>query len=146
VVQEGQGRVLQRANDVFYNKAQVVNRDLSLAVLRQFIRVRAAEHETGKAPKNKRAKAGPHATPHRSPPEAFTPVASVCPCLCLNHSCHRNVYLDGAQVELESELDRERWRQAREAGRGMRRVCTGEEGKGAEAMGSSWSEGPARRG
>jgi hypothetical protein len=44
-----------------------VNRDLSLAVLRQFIKVRAAEHQTGKAPKNKRAKAGPHAAPTPRP-------------------------------------------------------------------------------
>lgn len=31
VLQEGKARILQRENDVFYNKAQVVNRDLSLS-------------------------------------------------------------------------------------------------------------------
>ena len=57
VLQEGKARILQRENDVFYNKAQVVNRDLSLSVMRQFQKVRAAEHaETKRAPKNRRLK------------------------------------------------------------------------------------------
>ena len=36
VVVEGKGKVLQRENEVFYNRPQVVNRDLSLAVIREF--------------------------------------------------------------------------------------------------------------
>ena len=43
VIREGWARALQRAggDDVFYNKPQVVNRDLSLAVIREFQKVRA---------------------------------------------------------------------------------------------------------
>jgi tRNA (guanine26-N2/guanine27-N2)-dimethyltransferase len=36
-VKEGQATILQQGNSVFYNKAQVVNRDVSMAVLRWFI-------------------------------------------------------------------------------------------------------------
>ena len=67
VLQEGKARILQRANDVFYNKAQVVNRDLSISVMRQFQKVRAAEYAASKAPKNKRAKGLLCATPRDSP-------------------------------------------------------------------------------
>jgi len=68
VLQEGKARILTNANDVFYNKAQVVNRDLSLAVIRQFQARRAAEHETERrAPKNKRNKGNLCATPRDSP-------------------------------------------------------------------------------
>lgn len=67
VLQEGKARILQRENDVFYNKAQVVNRDLSLSVMRQFQRTRAREHEAEKrAPKNKRGKGQMCATPRDS--------------------------------------------------------------------------------
>lgn len=76
VLQEGKARILQRENDVFYNKAQVVNRDLSLSVMRQFQRVRAREHEAEKrTPKNKRGKGQMCATPRDSPilPHLMTP-------------------------------------------------------------------------
>jgi len=76
VLQEGKARILQQANDVFYNKAQVVNRDLSLAVMRQFQKCRAKEHETDKrAPKNKRMRGELCATPKDSPilPHLLTP-------------------------------------------------------------------------
>ena len=76
VLQEGKARILQRENDVFYNKAQVVNRDLSLSVMRQFQRVRAREHEADKrTPKNKRGKGQMCATPRDSPilPHLMTP-------------------------------------------------------------------------
>ena len=67
VVTEGKARILQRANEAFYNKAQVVNRDLSLAVIRQFQRARATEHETEKrTPKNRRMKGLMCATPRDS--------------------------------------------------------------------------------
>eukprot|EP00850_Spirogloea_muscicola_P011482 SM000071S21106 [mRNA] locus=s71:391555:399694:+ [translate_table: standard] len=36
VLAEGRARILQHGNDVFYNKAQIVNRDISVAVLRAF--------------------------------------------------------------------------------------------------------------
>ena len=39
-VTEGTATVLQQGNSVFYNKAQVVNRDLSIAVLQWFINER----------------------------------------------------------------------------------------------------------
>ena len=68
VLQEGKARILTQLNDVFYNKAQVVNRDISLAVMRQFQKVRAAEHASDeRAPKNKRNKGNLCATPRDSP-------------------------------------------------------------------------------
>ena len=39
-ISEGKATILQQGNSVFYNKAQVVNRDLSMAVLRWFIEER----------------------------------------------------------------------------------------------------------
>lgn len=76
VLQEGKARILQRENDVFYNKAQVVNRDLSLSVMRQFQKVRAKEHaETKRAPKNRRLKGDMCVTPRDSKilPHLMTP-------------------------------------------------------------------------
>ncbi len=69
VLQEGKARILTQQNDVFYNKAQVVNRDVSLAVMRQFQKIRAEEHDdpTKKPPKNKRNKGNMCATPRDSP-------------------------------------------------------------------------------
>eukprot|EP00897_Mesotaenium_endlicherianum_P008110 jgi/Mesen1/7327/ME000376S06488 len=43
VLKEGEARILQHGNDVFYNKAQIVNRDLSIAALRLFVEKRQAE-------------------------------------------------------------------------------------------------------
>lgn len=37
VFKEGMASILQKGNDVFYNEAQVTNRDLSVAVLRHFL-------------------------------------------------------------------------------------------------------------
>ncbi|XP_057820427.1 tRNA (guanine(26)-N(2))-dimethyltransferase 2 isoform X2 [Cryptomeria japonica] len=37
ILKEGQADILMHGNDVFYNKTQVVNRDLSIAVLRTFV-------------------------------------------------------------------------------------------------------------
>jgi tRNA (guanine26-N2/guanine27-N2)-dimethyltransferase len=77
VLQEGKARILTQLNDVFYNKAQVVNRDISLAVMRQFQKVRAEEHASAdvRAPKNKRNKGNLCATPRDSPilPHLLTP-------------------------------------------------------------------------
>lgn len=43
VLREGEADILLHGNDVFYNKAQIVNRDLSIAVLRKFAAERAEE-------------------------------------------------------------------------------------------------------
>lgn len=37
VMKEGMASILMKGNDVFYNEAQVINRDLSVAVLRHFL-------------------------------------------------------------------------------------------------------------
>ncbi|KAL4184668.1 hypothetical protein AMTRI_Chr10g2270 [Amborella trichopoda] len=44
ILKEGDAEILMHGNDVFYNKTQVVNRDLSIAVLRTFISKRLEEH------------------------------------------------------------------------------------------------------
>ncbi|GAX81061.1 hypothetical protein CEUSTIGMA_g8496.t1 [Chlamydomonas eustigma] len=49
VMKEGMASILQKGNDVFYNKAQVTNRDLSIAVLRHFLPMLAEERSSGKA-------------------------------------------------------------------------------------------------
>ncbi|XP_058228183.1 tRNA (guanine(26)-N(2))-dimethyltransferase 2 isoform X2 [Rhododendron vialii] len=47
IIKEGEAEILMIAkNEVFYNKAQVNNRDISIAVLRTFISKRKEEHET----------------------------------------------------------------------------------------------------
>ncbi|XP_047980587.1 probable tRNA (guanine(26)-N(2))-dimethyltransferase 2 [Salvia hispanica] len=46
IVKEGEAEILMHVkNEVFYNKAQVNNRDMSIAVLRTFISKRQQEHE-----------------------------------------------------------------------------------------------------
>ncbi|KAI4346715.1 hypothetical protein L6164_007587 [Bauhinia variegata] len=46
IIKEGEAEILINAkNEVFYNKAQVHNRDMSIAVLRTFISKREEEHE-----------------------------------------------------------------------------------------------------
>ncbi|KAF8010144.1 hypothetical protein BT93_J0945 [Corymbia citriodora subsp. variegata] len=46
IIKEGEAEILMHAkNEVFYNKTQVNNRDLSIAVLRTFIEKRQLEHE-----------------------------------------------------------------------------------------------------
>ncbi|KAG2487113.1 hypothetical protein HYH03_014226 [Edaphochlamys debaryana] len=47
VLQEGQAKILQKGNEVFYNEAQVTNRDLSIAALRLFLRKREGEIKSG---------------------------------------------------------------------------------------------------
>jgi len=56
VVVEGQGKVLQRENEVFYNRPQVVNRDLSLAMIREFQKRRKTEHDNDTYQKTRRGK------------------------------------------------------------------------------------------
>ena len=56
VVVEGLAKVLQRKNEVFYNRPQVVNRDLSLAVIREFQKTRAREFQNGEDVKTRRGK------------------------------------------------------------------------------------------
>lgn len=54
IIKEGEAEILMHANNVvFYNKAQVNNRDMSIAVLREFIVRRKQEHETYVARKTK---------------------------------------------------------------------------------------------
>ncbi|XP_031492720.1 probable tRNA (guanine(26)-N(2))-dimethyltransferase 2 isoform X2 [Nymphaea colorata] len=45
ILKEGEAEILIHRNDVFYNKAQVVNRDLSIAVLRTYVDKRNEEHK-----------------------------------------------------------------------------------------------------
>ena len=51
-LREGQAEVLHKPGEAFYNKAQVQNRDLSIAVIREFIKLRErdakAKAESGK--------------------------------------------------------------------------------------------------
>ncbi|CAL5223126.1 g5591 [Coccomyxa viridis] len=58
-VTEGQATILHQGENVFYNPAQVINRDLSVAVLRYFVKQRREEIENGtlKAPRQKRTPA-----------------------------------------------------------------------------------------
>lgn len=53
VLTEGKGSILQKGNDVFYNPAQVVNRDISIAVLRYFVKQRQLEEQNGTAAKSR---------------------------------------------------------------------------------------------
>ncbi|CAD7703013.1 unnamed protein product [Ostreobium quekettii] len=54
LIREGKAAILQHGNEVFYNKAQVINRDLSIAVLKYFAEQREAEIASGKLNLNKR--------------------------------------------------------------------------------------------
>ena len=45
VMKEGMASILIKGNDVFYNEAQVINRDLSTAVLRHFLPMLGKERE-----------------------------------------------------------------------------------------------------
>lgn len=47
VLQEGKAKILQHGNDVFYNNAQVTNRDLSILVIKHFIAKRQEEIANG---------------------------------------------------------------------------------------------------
>ncbi|XP_038890035.1 probable tRNA (guanine(26)-N(2))-dimethyltransferase 2 [Benincasa hispida] len=60
IIKEGEAEILMHAkNEVFFNKTQVNNRDISIAVLRLFITKRKQEHE---AKLSKRAKSGQKVT------------------------------------------------------------------------------------
>ncbi|GAB2232812.1 hypothetical protein Droror1_Dr00011871 [Drosera rotundifolia] len=57
IIKEGEAEILMHTkNKVFYNKTQVNNRDLSIAVLRAFISKRKEEHEAWLSRKNKTEK------------------------------------------------------------------------------------------
>ena len=66
VVVEGKGKVLQRENEVFYNRPQVVNRDLSLAMIREFQKRRKEEHENDTDQKTRRGKGMYNKVPRES--------------------------------------------------------------------------------
>ncbi|XP_048328232.2 tRNA (guanine(26)-N(2))-dimethyltransferase 2 [Ziziphus jujuba] len=56
IIKEGEAEILMHAkNEVFYNKTQVNNRDISIAVLRTFIANRKEEHEARLSKKTKAA-------------------------------------------------------------------------------------------
>ncbi|KAL4368089.1 hypothetical protein GQ457_05G005300 [Hibiscus cannabinus] len=56
VIKEGEAEILMHAkNEVFYNKTQVNNRDMSIAILRTFISRRRQEHEALLSKRNKSA-------------------------------------------------------------------------------------------
>lgn len=66
IIKEGEAEILMhRNNQVFFNKTQVNNRDLSIAVLRTFIEKRKQEHE---AFLSRKTKVGPKAS--KETPEA----------------------------------------------------------------------------
>ncbi|KAL7135633.1 hypothetical protein ABFS83_11G111100 [Erythranthe nasuta] len=55
VIKEGEAEILMHAgNEVFYNKSQVNNRDISIAVLRTFLAKRKQEHEELKLSRRKK--------------------------------------------------------------------------------------------
>ena len=59
--------ILQKGNEVFYNPAQVVNRDLSVAVLSYFSEQRAAELAANGASKKRSTRGGvPYTNTHRN--------------------------------------------------------------------------------
>ncbi|XP_071735108.1 tRNA (guanine(26)-N(2))-dimethyltransferase 2-like [Rutidosis leptorrhynchoides] len=56
IIKEGEAEILMHSkNEVFYNKTQVNNRDMSIAVLRTFISKRKEEHEARLCKRNKKA-------------------------------------------------------------------------------------------
>lgn len=61
ILKEGQAEILMRGNDVFYNKAQIVNRDLSIAVVRAFLIKR--EEEPMNARNKKKCSTQTHSQP-----------------------------------------------------------------------------------
>ena len=71
-VTEGKATILQQGNNVFYNKAQVVNRDVSLAVLHWFIDDKrqhprkAKRNQKPSVPANTMLKVGMHCVAQRN--------------------------------------------------------------------------------
>lgn len=69
IIKEGEAEILMHAkNEVFYNKTQVNNRDISIAVLRTFISKRKEEHEAALSRRTKTTSKVPEE--HASEPEA----------------------------------------------------------------------------
>ncbi|BAU01398.1 tRNA (guanine(26)-N(2))-dimethyltransferase [Vigna angularis] len=67
IIKEGEAEILMHAkNEVFYNKTQVNNRDISVAVLRTFISKRKQEHE---AQLSKKTKGAPKVLENSEPSE-----------------------------------------------------------------------------
>ncbi|XP_009624965.1 tRNA (guanine(26)-N(2))-dimethyltransferase 1-like isoform X3 [Nicotiana tomentosiformis] len=74
IIKEGEAEILMHSkNQVFYNKTQVNNRDMSIAVLRTFISQRKLEHESML---DRRVKTGPK-VPDKSVSEMEPPADSV---------------------------------------------------------------------
>ncbi|CAK9175787.1 unnamed protein product [Ilex paraguariensis] len=74
IIKEGEAEILMHAkNEVFYNKTQVNNRDISIAVLRTFISKRKQEHE---AVLSRRTKTAPKVSDEPAP-ELAAPIESV---------------------------------------------------------------------
>ncbi|QHN83762.1 probable tRNA (guanine(26)-N(2))-dimethyltransferase 2 isoform X2 [Arachis ipaensis] len=79
IIKEGEAEILMHAkNEVFYNKTQVNNRDISITVLREFISRREQEHEatlskrkkgTQKATENESVKEEAEDVPRETPSE-----------------------------------------------------------------------------
>ncbi|KAL2896112.1 hypothetical protein RDABS01_037896 [Bienertia sinuspersici] len=77
IIKEGEAEILMHSdNQVFFNKAQVCNRDMSIAVLRTFINKRKEEHE---AFLSKKAKRVPKTTEQKpdAPASEDVPIESV---------------------------------------------------------------------
>eukprot|EP00210_Caulerpa_lentillifera_P003270 g3121.t1 len=53
IITEGKATIEKTGNDVFYNPAQVTNRDISVAVLKHFVKTRQEEIESGKLKPNR---------------------------------------------------------------------------------------------
>ncbi|KAM7266915.1 hypothetical protein ACFE04_009081 [Oxalis oulophora] len=69
IIKEGEAEILMHAkNEVFYNKTQVNNRDISIAVLRTFINKRKEEHEERLA--KKEAKSAKKSSEKKDAPES----------------------------------------------------------------------------
>ena len=58
IIEEGLAKVKFRKGEVFYNPVQVVNRDLSVLMLRDFVQVRRRERENARAERMGRAEQG----------------------------------------------------------------------------------------
>ncbi|KAA8530468.1 hypothetical protein F0562_005177 [Nyssa sinensis] len=73
IIKEGEAEILMHAkNEVFYNKTQVNNRDISIAVLRTFISKRKQEHEAMLSRRTKAAQkiSGKNASDAEAPAES----------------------------------------------------------------------------
>ncbi|GMH35110.1 hypothetical protein BSKO_02978 [Bryopsis sp. KO-2023] len=62
-IREGKAQIFLQGNQVFYNKAQVTNRDLSVAVLKYFVKQRQKEIDDGTLKAKRRLPSGKGAPP-----------------------------------------------------------------------------------